>query len=403
MAVAALGLASCSEEETVSRNHESDITFRAAVNLGGTSRGLDTSTDNLMKFYVTAVEPERHENLFTHLLFKWNEEKEAFVSDTVYQWSKNLELDFYAYGYYTGNKMTHPTADNNVFGEVTLDTDQQTFNNFSPQREIADQVDIVTATAHSGQTALNASVQLTFDHILSEVQVVARCSNPAHTVLVKAMSLGNITSVGNYQFGSPNNPGSGAGQWTVGAEKTSYTIKLPEPVDLSTVTFDHNCKDTKEPSYYDLNRLSTNGYALLIPQGLSTFNSDNQYWSVDEEGNNPADKTLASAQYIALLIQVWGMENGEKSALKYPVTTAHQADTDGYGWAYIPIHTDKVPDWKMGYRYIYHLDFSKGAGYNPDGDPILNGDIQFTATVNPWSVVDIFKPGDKVIDDNDKK
>jgi hypothetical protein len=57
-----------------------------------------------------------------------------------------------------------------------------------------------------------------------------------------------------------------------------------------------------------------------------------------------------------------------------------------YAWLAVPIDTE----WEAGYKYVYTLDFTNGAGYSdpldgPEtGGSVLGGAIKFTMEVNPW-------------------
>lgn len=382
-----MALASCSNEEVIELNTENAICFRAAVDHGVTVRGLETSNENFKAFYVTALEDlipdddtnNQYTTFFENLLFTKKGTTDEYVSDPVYQWSNKLSLKFFAYGYQPKTDMEKP-VDGSVFGkEITLTGDQQTFNGFSPRPEFADQVDLVTAVAQSKKTPLNASVSLNFRHILSEVQVKARCDSKAHQILIKAMKFGNIDNNGNYDF-SRN-------EWTVNKGKTSYMLWQKDDHTYTTLTSAES----------DLSLVNSVGYSMLLPQRLTSWSYLEGFY---DETTGATGKYKTSAQYIAVLIKIIALnpETGEiTNAIKFPLNDNHKVDDEGFGWAYIPFYVEKCPAWNMGYRYIYHLDFSNGAGYNEDGEQILNAEIQFKADVKEWSVVNIYKPGDNVV------
>lgn len=387
LVAASVALASCSNEEVVDFNTDDAICFRAAVSHNSISRGEETVNGEFNEFYVTAIEDttpddetdNNYTELFHDLLFKKTGANGEFISDPVYKWSNKLSLKFFAYGYQAQNGMGKPNVEGSVFGEeVYITPEQATINGFSPQPEIIDQIDLVTAVAQSKKTALNASVSLNFVHVLSEVQVKAKCDTKAYQIMVKAMKLGNIDNLGQYDFHTNS--------WTITKNnKTSYNVSTRadgKPLELVDEEL-------------DLSRVDDLGYAMLLPQTLTTFGSSEGFWDVAKPG-----KTQASAQYIAVLIKILARnaETGEPmaDAVKFPLNPDHYADEENYGWAYIPIHVDKCPDWQKGFRYIYHLDFSNGAGYNEDGEQILPSNIQFTADVKEWSVVDVYKPSGNV-------
>lgn len=379
MATAAIALASCSNEELIEapRNTVADsITFRALVDHSADSRSIETELTSLHKFRVTAIEGDT--SLFTNLLFERKDTSvNEYVSNPVYQWSKNMILNFYAVGYGTTNPEVDMTFDfedeGNLVGEVTIDPMQKTINNFRVQPQIKDQIDLVFARTTSGQTPLNGSVQLTFDHILSEIEVRATCSSTEHQIEVKGIKYGNIDASGNFDIDAYINHTQDP--WTENAkDKMDFEVPvLDTPVTLSSTSV-------------ALSQTGKVGWAVVVPQELTTYGASTQYWA----GTNPGGKTKATCAYVALLIKVTALENGSPTAVKFP-TAKDNPDADGFAWAYIPFHTDEVSKWEPGKRYIYHINFDTGAGFNEEGDKILDHDIKFSASVNPWSDVNVNK------------
>lgn len=107
--------------------------------------------------------------------------------------------------------------------------------------------------------------------------------------------------------------------------------------------------------------LASNGSAMLIPQQL--------------DGWDPENVSTTTGAYIAVLLQV-KMKGTNTQA--YPLTITGKE----YAWALIPISTN----WKKGYKYVYTLDFSNGAGYDETtGKKIFDGTISFTCDETPWA------------------
>lgn len=402
-------LAACSSEDTISYNNQDDINFRAHVSHNNTSRGLEISNQTLDKFFITAVEKLTSENnvvtyttLFENTLFQ--KEGDVYVSDPPFQWSKKMVLNFYAYGYRTNGDFIKPGDAGSLFGTgVTFNGQQQTINNFSPQADISQQIDLIGACAldQGYKGGMTNTVGLNFAHLLSEVQVVARCSSPTYRVYIKAIKYGNIKCKGTYSFGSNS--------WTLLPENaesdesplatTSYGVSY-KAIDLSSGTPDHYSHQGTN-DYHDISKSENTvddtfiGYAMLLPQSLGAFEVGKEYWAPGGAEADISGKTLATAQYMAMLIKIMALDNGEETEeVKFPKTEAHKADSDGYGWAYIPIRTPKVSQWQAGTRYVYHLDFSDGAGYNQDGNLILEGVLKLDATVDQWKSYDDLYPND---------
>lgn len=406
LAAAAIALASCSKEEVVdstlpNEDDTSAITFRASVENGSTVRGLEVVNGKLEKFYVTALMDMYPDDpygttwtpLFEDLLFfEKPDEKNTFISDPVFRWSNMLSLKFYAVAYQPreGAELEKPNKFEkqgedmvqvpNIYGtSVYITGEQATIYNFEPQPEFKDQIDLVTATTQSKKVAPGASVGLNFEHVLSEVAVKAKNTSGSHRIMIKAIKFGNIDAKASYDLNE--------NRWYDVEGKTSYTLWQKE--DHSAIAI-----PDKEIDLTKSEDMSV-GYAMLLPQGLKTWGKTTEVFGEPVNGKSQTD-----AQYIAVLIKIYPInpETGDiksEEAVLFPLKGKHKvADEEGYGWAYIPFHVDKCPAWNKSYRYIYHLDFSKGAGYNEDGEQILPADIQFTASVGVWSVVDIYKTDD---------
>ena len=95
--------------------------------------------------------------------------------------------------------------------------------------------------------------------------------------------------------------------------------------------------------------------AMLLPQQLAAW--------------DPEDVQSTGA-YLAVYANV------------YTADGAKVFPTDGsktYDWLRVPVDTK----WEAGYKYVYTLDFSNGAGYSEDG-PVLGDPIKFSMQVTPW-------------------
>lgn len=412
MAATAIALASCSNDDLIATADSNNaIYFRATVNHSNTSRGTETDAASMDEFIVTAIAQDQNKVLFPNLSFKRVGSTNEFLPDDKnqeYVWSQELNLDFYAIGYtYPKGVTSMPLPGEtgsllgNIEGDLYVTEDQQTLNNFQPQPNIKDQIDLVYAFAHEkgSNVPMNGAVSLVFNHILSELEVRATCSSKLHQVEVKGLKYGNIDCKGQFDMAKYN--GGRENPWTLDKDasnntlKTSYEIKYTESLTLSSTE-------------KDLSKTAANGWAIIMPQTLTTWNANTEAWDSGSNGQVPDGKILAKAQYVALLIRVTALdETGQTTAVKFPLADQNVDEDgdgigDGFGWAYIPLHSGKDSDtaaervkystWQPGNRYIYHLDFTDGAGYNENGDPILKSPIKFTISVNPWHTIDINRP-----------
>ena len=116
IAVAAMGMASCSQDESTGINNGNAIDFRAALG----TRAVETTTANLDKIVVTAID-KNDANYFTDAEFTKNDA--FFTSTPAYYWpGDGSDLSFYAYS---------PAA-SDLGATVTINSTTKTLADFSP-------------------------------------------------------------------------------------------------------------------------------------------------------------------------------------------------------------------------------------------------------------------------------
>ena len=340
MAMTAMLIASCSSDDVVSTNTGRAIDFRTSVG----TRGTETTTTNIDKFWVTAIDGAGA-NYFSQQEF--TKDGEFFTSSPLYYWPAG-ELKFFAYS---------PSA-TDLGGALTISNTTKELKDFSPATEIAEQKDFVTATT-SGTRAANETkgVKLTFAHQLSQIEIKAKNTNTGYIYTVVGVRIGKPVSKGTFTFDT--------NKWTLTTtEKTNYAVEYTTPprilgAEAATMMG------------------TANNNAMLLPQQLVAWAS-----ATDKTNN-------ANGAYIALKIQITTTDG----ARVYPAKTKGD-----YDWAAVAINTN----WEAGKKYVYTLDFSNGAGkVDPEkpkpvdptdpfkpGEDILGKPIKFTVTVTPWTSAD---------------
>lgn len=340
MAMTAMLIASCSSDDVVSTNTGRAIDFRTSVG----TRGTETTTDNITKFWVTAID-EAGANYFSKQEF--TKDGGFFTSSPVYYWPAGT-LNFFAYS----------PSETDLGATVTIDKDTKNLADFSPATEIANQKDFVTATA-SGTRAANETngVELTFAHQLSQIEIKAKNTNTSYIYKVVGVRIGKPVSKGTFTFDT--------NKWTLTTtEKTNYAVEYattPRTLAADAATMMGTANDN----------------AMLLPQQLVAWTPE-----TDKANTN-------KGAYIALKIQI----TTKDGARVYPA----KAKGD-YDWAAVAINTK----WEAGKKYVYTLDFSNGAGkVDPEkpqpvdptdpfkpGEDILGKPIKFTVIVTPWAPAD---------------
>lgn len=339
VAAATVALASCSNEEMIELNKGNAIDFRAAMSVA--SRGAETTTANIGQFYVTAI--DGNNNYFTDELFT-NEKSgtTVFESSSEYYWPGTHTLNFYAYSYYTGknNEGKLNAIDLSKLGTISITAGSQTLTGFSPAENVADQIDFVSATATASK-AETGGVPLTFNHNLVQTEVRAKTTNKTYTFEIKGIKFGNLVSKADFNFATS--------AWTPDESKTTdYKIEYANAITL----------DPEATELQGISDIDNVGRMMVLPQDLK---------KVETKGS------MKDGSYIAVLLKI--TTNSTKVRV-YP----YADNTEDYAWAYVPVDFA----WTAGNRYIYTLDFSHGAGYDENDDPILGGPIKFDTTVTGW-------------------
>lgn len=326
-ALIASGLSSCTNDEPVIESQGRAINFRPAM----TTRATEITNANLSAIKVAGF--MGNATYFDALDFIKGDDS-FFTSTPTYNWpGDDTELSFYAYA---------PTT----MSGVTLSTDTKNLKAFSPDSNIANQVDFITSSA-TGKRSLNeaSGVELSFNHQLSQIEIHAKAANDAYTFKISGIRIGEPVSTGDFDFTTS--------AWTPATDKAIYEETYDTPVTLTATA---------------ANIMGTEGNAMLIPQQLTA-------WDPDGDAVNSKE-----GAYLSVKLQI----NTVAGAQVYPF-----ASDEDCQWAAIPISTN----WEAGKKYVYTLDLSNGAGYvdpkDPKpGTPVLGGPIKFTVDVVDWTPSD---------------
>ena len=328
LGIAAMVFASCAKDTVKEVNTGRAIDFRVATQ----TRATEITTANLTTFYVTAIN-ESEENYFTNVAF--TKVDSYFASSPLYYWPGEETLKFYAYA---------PSA-TNLDATVTINGTAQVIQGYAPAEEISNQKDLVTATTTGSKQNETNGVELTFNHQLSQIEVKARNANEAYTYKITGVRFAQPLAQGDLNLAT--------GEWELKAgTKAVYEVTYDNIVTLNT---------------YAQNIMETEGdNAMLLPQQLVAWDAENDPTNVNK------------GAYISVYAQIT-TAGGTRI---YP-----KSEGMDYAWLAVPVDTK----WEAGFKYVYTLDFTEGAGYpDPiDGDgseeSILGGPIKFTMEVDNWT------------------
>lgn len=359
-AATAIALSSCSSEDTMDIAKSSNITFRSTVGLN--SRGTEVKTDNLNNFWVSAWADD--DVVFDGVEFKKKDGTQEFHSvGGTWFWEKNKNYTFMAFA-------TGKDTKENL--NPTIAKDNITLTNYSPDQNPANHLDLLTAQGTGTQADNeNAGAALDFDHILSQIQIKVKNTNPNVKYIIKGVRISNVKGTGTYTFTPAN--ANNKHVWVNNEPTTQYIFT--DNVDIRL--------DDKNQIANDL--LAAANSAMLIPQDITAWN-----------GQAPAEPNASfkdvAGSYISLLINVQKKNNAGGWEQVYPFADVPN-ETCAWTAVAIPAGT-----WANGNKYIYTLDLTKGAGKvdpvdpgtgvtpgGPDpGEDIFGNEIFFKVEVQPW-------------------
>lgn len=373
MAAAAIALSSCSSEETTDVAKSTAISFRPTV--GFNSRGAELNNTNFNEMWVSGFDMGAATgvgNGFDDVKFNKQGAGNEFLPDIPLFWQAGSELRFFA---------INPAKDN-WHGTLDINKTSASFTNVSIPTNIEEQKDLVigSQSANANNHMDGSGVDLTLNHILSQINFKAINTNKRLTYHIAAVRIVNAKNSDSYTF---NPTQSQTGAWA-GNPSGDVTYEL----DFKNNVIELNGTDGKTEAF-----LTHKGHgAMLVPQTLKPWNG--------AEVNDAAQ--FDGGSYIALLVNV-RYTNG---SYVYP---KNANGDENYGWIAVPLPTnndanDKV-EWKMGNKYIYTLNLSEGCGKvdpvkpNPEGgvvepngttDPkpganIFGKPIKFTVTLATWT------------------
>lgn len=359
-AAAALAMASCSNDELVEVAKNDAINFRTVVGLNTKATEVKTADLDTKGVFVTTFDAAGN------LLFGETHYTKQGTEWTAGQyWGNNASLDFY---------LTLPALNDWVTG-ASLAKDSKKLTGVTVKDKIAEQVDLV-AVAKTGVNKTADAINVELQHVLSQIEIRAKNTNDNYVYKVKGVRITNVSSKGDIDLSSNtwSNISSTAG------DIKSYTVTYADTKERTLGAAESTLTVQEADG-------TTVDNAMLIPQGPTTaWNGTNK----SADGTTPVAGT-----YISVLVNITAKKGG---AAVYPKAEGK------YGWVAVPV----AFTWENGNKYIYTLDFTKGAGkvdpVNPGPDvqpgvtdpdktePVLGDEIKFTVTVKEWAPQTEIKP-----------
>jgi len=369
-AIAALGLAACSNDEVVEMNENNAISFRTVVtgvtrSTAGPMSGTSWATGDVFNVYADFYDASAtsHAKYFQADFTK--QDGGYFTSTNLYYWP----------AFDTSDKMTF-TA---IYGATHSTSTVGMVDDYSPAVAAASQMDVMVAKKEV--TASVVPVVLNFRHALSQIVVNVKNTNANLDFDITGVRIGYVSTTGDFTYsGGETGPqeaqvDADAGNLTTSVTLVSQTDWTPVAVtNANTNKYDQASTATVTSTNAGVSLTSFNPW-LLIPQTQTAATA----YAAAATGTAASDPTL-NGSYIALELEIYNY-NGSARSNKL---LAKQ-------WCYWPC----AFTWNPGYKYTYTVDLA-GGGYQPINtksasttlDPVLGDVIVFSpvCTIDYWVV-----------------
>ena len=360
VALSAVALTACNNDEVMEVNQGRGISFQVATETSTRAQATTTSTiDEFMVWGFTQEEPAK--TLMEELSV--SKSGSEWTYDGTIFWPA-APVDFYSIS-------PEPVSDKVSEGTVSISNSKQKITGFMVNTDQSEQVDLLYAVNKGEKKADHeaSAVSINFRHALSQIVFKAKNTNKNLKVIVKGVKIANIKKAGDFtyptQATTPQNTSADGtivattqGTWSNVSTTTTFEAGITE-LTLDGVKDAQNLTTTDEDVY--------TGALFMIPQELTA-------WDPSATGALNSTNTgvyfLLDCQILSGTnkdIQVWPSDADETFAeISVPANTLN---------------------WEQGKKFVYTFIFGEGAGYepgeNPNPDPTLVG-IDFKVTVDEF-------------------
>lgn len=334
-----VSVTSCSSDDEVSNDNQQAqakaIGFSAITNMAGESRATPTTSTNATT-QVTNFKVWAYNSSSTNSYYMGTAGDGGIIINregTTDTWDYNTSTDVHYWPGFPMNfyALTPATNSNYSYNDSILTYTVPTAN--------SEQIDpMVASTTNQTVESNNGTVQLTFQHFLSQVAFRARTRTSDMTVEIDSIILHNVRNT--YSFNLQDGPNGGGN--AVSGDYYSYAIGLATPVTVSSTTA--------------VDVTDADGALILAPQNLTAWAEGTPTTSADENHQS----------YIEIKCKI-------KEGDAYLV-----GSSSSYGSTYVPFSAT----WQRSYRYVYTLSF--GVGKTSDGGSSTTP-ISFSVSVDNWN------------------
>ncbi len=354
VALSALALTTCVNDETIEVNPGDAVAFRATS--GNATKSQITTTSTIKDFKVWGYyqnEAEKQSDVPFMEAQQVNKNGDVWTYSPTRFWPESGTIDFYS---------VSPSSVN-----ASISGSSRKIENYTVNTDVSKQIDLLYAVNKDCSKAENghSGVQVNFRHALSQIVFKAKSSNEAIVVDIKGVTLVNAKTTGTFTYPTKTtspyddpestdydteiNDGTSAlsgtwGTWALESAMDDYAAGVTEKKNIGSTAVDLTTAGS--------------GELLLLPQTLTAWNPANG-------ASDPGSRFLINCK-------IWNVSGVEKIRI-WPAE-------DEYSEVAIPVEAT----WKQGKKYVYTFVFGDGAGYTPDGEQPSLLKVNFNVTVDKF-------------------
>lgn len=374
-AAVALGLASCSSDETIENaalSESNAISFRPLME--GVTRTANAAGVKSAFESGDAISVYAEYNSSKYFQDNFTSDGSTFSSTNKYYWPSDVATNNVTFTAIWGSSLTTPA--------LTIGSTAGNFTEYTPDAAAANQEDILIAK-HVSSTK-ESPVVMNFRHALSQIVVNAKNTNPNLKVTITGVRIGYIKTASSsftYTGGVTDTKDAAnvaQSDWTLvdfaGTPTTTTANDYKYDQTVSSLALVGNTSDTGH-------ELTGTTSWILLPQNMTNADTDTDgtpnYATTKTGTKGTANPDFAGA-YLALKMTIENYNGASATG----TIVAEQ-------WCYWPI----TQAWNPGYKYTYTINVA-GGGYEPEdtdndgeGDPVLDGAVIVfspSCTIDAW-------------------
>lgn len=344
MALSAVALTACNNDEVLEVNRGRGISFQVATE--ASTRAQATTTNSIEKFKVWGFTEGK--TLMGGIEVSKTGDKWSY-GDAIF-WPES-DVDFYSV-----------SPSENIGGTVSITKDEQKITNFTVNIDQTSQVDLLYAVNKGEKKADHedaSAVNINFRHALSQIVFKAKNTNERLKVSIKDVKVVNVVKGGDFTYPTSSTDKNNTSEsGTIDAGTQGSWALLSGEGSTETYAAGTNAAgvelETKD-QVYDLTTTTGTGDSKVYTGALFLMPQTLTPWNIETDKGN--DK---GGSYFLVNCQLKNVSGNGDEVQLWP------SEADGY--AYVAIPTSNIK-WEQGKKYIYTFIFGDGGGYVPPVDP----------------------------------